>query len=436
VVCCAAALAFAAGGQDDPADPGDGGTDAGVDGGDDTDGGDGAAAVSVSAGGRHTCAVIDGGDVKCWGSPQLCQLGYGYDPELPPEGYDSSLPSTLPFVDVGGNVAQIVAGGLHTCALLATGGMKCWGTESSGELGVPVASEYNGTIGCWDVPADHAPIDFGVAIVQAAAGDGHTCALLEGGDVVCWGDGEHGETGYGGGAGYDMDDPGASARVELGGAAVRISAGLDHTCAVLGNGDVYCWGDNQWGQLGLGDTEDVGDDELPSDVGPVDLGGPAAQVSCGYYHTCAVLESGDVVCWGLGDNGQLGYGNTDTIGNDEAPASVGPVDVGDLVVEITTGERFTCVRFEGGGTKCWGAIAYGLGYIVGDDEVPAEAPLVEVGGPVAAIDGGLTYVCALMQTGSVRCWGNGPFGQLGYGPGVDYVGDDETPASMGDVPLF
>jgi len=425
----------------------DGGIDSGADSGTDTDSdtdGDGVA-ISVSAGGHHTCAVIDGGYMKCWGNQQYCELGYGYDPELPPTGFVSSLPSTLPFVDVGEEVAQIVAGGLHTCALLASGGMKCWGSGSHHELGVPIPFESNGTIGCWDVPADYAAIVFGVAIMEAGAGDGHTCVLLEDGEVVCWGYGLHGELGYGTvGEGYDESNPAASAAVELGGSAVQISTGMDHTCAVIENGDVLCWGDNQWGQLGYGNIENVGDDEVPADVVPVDLDGPAVQVSCGDYHTCALLDSGEVMCWGLGDFGMLGYGDTNSIGDDETPASIGPVDVGTPVEQITLGSHHTCALVEGGNVKCWGQgvggqLGYGNPENIGDDEVPTDVGFVDIGAQVMAIDSGQGHTCVLTTTGTVRCWGIDDSGQLGYGdlgPGVVYIGDDETPADMGPVQLF
>ena len=217
---------------------------------------------------------------------------------------------------------------------------------------------------------------------------------------------------------------------------MRVSAGAGHTCAVLENGDVLCWGQSAWGVLGYGNTENVGDDEVPASVGPVELGGPAVQVSAGTYHTCALLETGEVLCWGLGLNGELGYGNTDTIGDDEVPASIGPVDVGAPVVDVVTGERNTCVRLEGNDVKCWGAIACGLGYIVGDDETPASAETVPLGGKAVHLSAGSYHVCALTEDGGVRCWGVDSAGDLGYGPDVEYVGDNETPADMGDVPLF
>ena len=113
--------------------------------------------------------------------------------------------------------------------------------------------------------------------------------------------------------------------------ALAISAGGNDTCALLDGGAVRCWGDGDGGQLGYGNRNSIGDDETPGGFGPVDLIRPAVAISVGAGHTCAVLDNGRVRCWGHGLEGQLGYGNTDTIGDNETPASVGPVAAGGLV---------------------------------------------------------------------------------------------------------
>ena len=400
------------------------------------DAGPGDEAVWVSAGDTHTCAVIDGGDVKCWGDQQWGELGYGLDLDSLP-GADLSLPSTSPFVNVGDPVAEILAGSAYTCALTEQKSLRCWGWGSGGTLGVDVI-DPSGTIGLNDVPADYAPIDFGIAIQDFAVGGTATCVLLEGGNIVCFGTSQHGQLGYGGVAlGYNVNAPPNSDAVDLGGPAIQVSTGLDHTCAVLENGDVLCWG--LGALLGYGDTDDVGDDEVPADVGPVDLGGPAVQVSCGDYHTCALLETGDVVCWGLGDYGMLGYGNTDSIGMTNVPANVGPVDVGGKVVQVAAGTRFTCALLKTGDVKCWGIGSPALGYgnleNIGDDEVPADVAPVDVGGVVKQITTGMGHTCALLVSGKIVCWGDASNGRLGYGSSGD-IGDDETPASVGPVQLF
>lgn len=382
-------------------------------------------ATWVAAGFAHTCAVIEGGYVKCWGYDQFGELGYGFDLDDYPEA-DTSLPSTLPFVRVGEAVSQIEGGINTTCALLADGGLKCWGYFDYSHLGVDIPAENGKTIGVLDVPADYTPVYWDSAVVQLDVGGGHMCVVLEDGDVLCFGDCAAGET----------DDH----IVDLDGPTAQLCTGADHTCAVLESGDVYCWGTGASGALGNGDIDDVWD---PLTKGPVDVGGSATRVACGYYHTCALLDTGDIVCWGGNDHGQLGYGSTEKIGDDETPASVGTVDVGAEVTQVSAGSNHTCAVIEGGDVKCWGqgadgALGYGNTDDIGDDETPASVGTVDVGAAVVLIDSGQAYNCVLTTLGTVRCWGMDGAGELGYGlgPGVTYIGDDETPASMGDVPLF
>jgi alpha-tubulin suppressor-like RCC1 family protein len=414
----------------------DSGSDASADADTDTDTGYGESAIWMTTGGRHTCALVDGGFLKCWGDWHFGQLGYGAVLDDDPSA-DVSLPSTLPFVDVGASVVLVDGGGLHTCAVLIDGNVKCWGYDGFGQLGVTVPPENGDTLGLIDVPADYSALYLGGSVIDVSAGGSHTCALLDGGDMKCWGDGEFGQLGYG--STGSVGDPSAIAAVELGDAAAQVSSGARHTCAVLSGGDVYCWGDGQYGALGYGNTEDVGDDELPGDVGPLDVGGPAVLVSCGYYHTCALLEIGEVLCWGLGDYGALGFGNTDTIGDDETPASVGPVDVGGTVVQVSVGAFNTCALIEGGGVKCWGSgggvpLGYGNTDSVGITNVPADVGTIDLGGPAVLVDNGYSHVCALRETGEIFCWGAAD-NDLGYGA-TDDIGDDETPADVGPVQLF
>ncbi|MFO8072434.1 MAG: hypothetical protein R6V85_11225, partial [Polyangia bacterium] len=224
------------------------------------------------------------------------------------------------------------------------------------------------------------------------------------------------------------------------GEAAQVSSGSAHHCALLENGDVYCWGINDYGQLGYGHTDFVAASQVPDQVGPVELGGPAVQVAAGGDHTCAILEGGDVVCWGWnGAGGQLGYGNTENVGDDELPADVGTVDVGAEVVQISAGGGFTCAVLAGGGLKCWGIWSYEAGEMVGDDESPADVDPISVGGAVTRVSAGGSHVCAVMASGTLRCWGRNDDGQLGYGDayaGEDFLGDDEPPASLCEVPVI
>jgi alpha-tubulin suppressor-like RCC1 family protein len=165
-----------------------------------------------------------------------------------------------------------------------------------------------------------------------SAGGYHTCALLDDGSVRCWGYGADGQLGYGNTNNVgEHQPPGSVGSVDLGPGrtATAISASLAHTCAIVDNGSVRCWGLGFDGRLGYGNRDNVGDHQTPGSVGPVDLGPgrTAVAISAGGRHTCAILDDGDVRCWGYGGNGQLGFGNTDNIGEFETPGSVAPVDL-------------------------------------------------------------------------------------------------------------
>ncbi|MCA9709432.1 MAG: hypothetical protein KDK70_26560 [Myxococcales bacterium] len=196
------------------------------------------------------------------------------------------------------------------------------------------------------------------------------------------------------------------------------------------------------GQLGHGDTVNLGDDELPVTAGAVDLGGAAVRVVAGGAHTCAQLVGGSVRCWGDGAHGQLGYGNTERVGDDETPAEAGPVPVGGPVAGLAAGREHTCALLETGAVRCWGRGDFGqLGYgdtkAIGDGEVPLDVGDLDLGGHVAlaVFAGPLSRsTCVLLDEGSVRCWGDNQYGQLGYGH-TEQLGDElgEHPGYLPDI---
>jgi alpha-tubulin suppressor-like RCC1 family protein len=150
-------------------------------------------------------------------------------------------------------------------------------------------------------------------------------------------------------------------------------------------------------------------------------------------------------CWGSSLAGELGYGNTDTIGDDEIPSSVAPVNVGPAVDSIAAGNAFTCALLDTQSIRCWGTNARGeLGVgnteSIGDDEVPFAGVDVRLGADAIAITSGTSHSCALTSLGTVRCWGVGEHGRLGYGncevfPEECDIGNNEWPSTEGDVPV-
>jgi alpha-tubulin suppressor-like RCC1 family protein len=413
-------------------------------------------AAVITAGNTHTCAILDGGDVTCWGRGTNGQLGYGN-----PNTVGDVLGEIGAAVDLGdGRTAtSLAAGTAHTCAILDTGGVKCWGNGGFGRLG-------NGGVGnIGDGPGEMgnalAPIDLGTGRTARAitAGSEHTCALLDNNTVKCWGNGGAGRLGQGnednlGASDGQMGDALQPISLGTGRTARAVTAGSQHTCALLDNGAVKCWGDGLLGQLGQGDPNARGDEpgEMGNALLPIDLGTgrTARAITAGSAHTCALLDNRTVKCWGDGSFGRLGNG--DRVGDDgvigDEPGEMGnallPIDLGTgrTATAITAGSAHTCALLDDRSVKCWGNAALGRlgnGDRVGDDGVIGDGPgemgnaLLPVdlgtGRTATAVTTGALHTCALLDTGTLKCWGDGFDWQLGY---VDNANIGDQSDEMGD----
>lgn len=404
--------------------------------------------ISVSGNNSHTCVALSSGEVRCWGRGAEGQLGHGNTLTLG----DDETPAAGGDVDIGAVVDQVATGSAHTCVLLGgpddTGRVKCWGANSSGQLG------YGDTtpVGDDESPKVRGTIDIPGVITQLVAGANHTCALVQGGDVWCWGLGSSGQLGYGNTLAVGDDEvPSVAGAVAVGGTVTSIAAGDFHTCALLDDATVKCWGSNTHGQLGVATTLAIGDDETPELQSVIDVGGPVVEIVAGADHTCARLQDGAIRCWGRNHHGQLGtlgyIGHPDPIGDDETPATAGPVDVGGTVTRLSAGGDFTCALLDTARVRCWGRndrgqLGYGHIATIGDDEAPATAGDVPVGFKVMGLAQGSNHMCVTGEASNVRCWGRNQFSQLGYSRfpdtviTTDNIGDDEVPADIGNVPVF
>jgi alpha-tubulin suppressor-like RCC1 family protein len=416
------------------------------------DGQDYVQVIGISAAGAHTCAVLDNGDVRCWGLGHPA-LGVQTTQVI---GDSRAEPGTGPAVALGNRALTVQLGAEHACAELADGEITCWGIGADGRLGYGNTS----SIGDDEDPSEAGHVQIGAdhEIKAIAAGGSHTCALRDDGTVVCWG--SQGPTPaipgvLGLGHKTDLGDnehPG-DLEIALGGPVKAIAAGDLHTCAVLADGRVRCWGKGADGRLGLANVEDIGDDERPVDVATVRLPAEAVTVVAGGKHTCALLVNGKVSCWGANGNGQLGLQSTIAIGDNEHPDNAASTDLGGEVRSIAAGLYHNCAVLTAGDVVCWGTASLGrLGYgnrtVVGDNEAPSSAGPVDLGPGRHAVEisAGLEHTCARADNGSVYCWGSHQYGQLGYGTReefgggakgivIDNVGDDETPADVGPVNL-
>lgn len=343
---------------------------------------------------------------------------------------------------------RMVAGRAHTCVLTGERKVRCWGDNAYGQLG------YGNTQDIGDAPT-RLPYTAGdVAlgpepVVQLAAGSDHTCALLESGVVSCWGRNDFGQLGYGRTDNLADGEPVTSfGYVTLGGLATRIAAGGDHTCAVLVGGAVRCWGYNVYGQLGYGNTDDIGDDETVYSAGNVDLGAGVVvkELALGEYHTCALTNAGAVKCWGANYYGQLGYGHTLSLGDNEQLTTLENVSLTGPARKISAGTYHTCAVTETGAARCWGYGGSGvLGRYLGANsawgdepwELPSSLPAdISVGGGVADMVAGSFHACALLNNGSLKCWGNNGHGQLGDGSGNTVYDPLETPIDLDGVSVY
>jgi alpha-tubulin suppressor-like RCC1 family protein len=289
----------------------------------------GLAGVSaISTGGEHTCALTTAGGVKCWGFNSAGQLG------------DGSTGDRLVPVEVAGlpaGVQAIALGIVHTCALTGSGGVMCWGSNVSGQLGDGATSNRS-------APAYVAGLASGVVAISASYL--HTCALTSAGGVLCWGSNDNGQLGNG--STTLARTPVAVSGLSSG--VLAVAAGLLHTCALLSGGGVRCWGRNLKGQLGDGSTN--------ASPTPVDVAGLASGVraiSAGGSHTCALTSAGVAKCWGSNANGQLGDGTTTSR---LTPVNVSGLGSGLVAIAASSG-RHSCALTSAGAVECWGLNYYG-----------------------------------------------------------------------------
>jgi alpha-tubulin suppressor-like RCC1 family protein len=242
-----------------------------------------------------------------------------------------------------------------------------------------------------------------------AAGYDHSCAIKDDGTVRCWGKGANGRLGYGNT--NNKLSPTATSSLGTGRTAVDITAGGDHTCAVLDDGSVKCWGGNAFGQLGDGTTT-----SRTTPTQTLSLGRPAVAVEAGMYFTCALLDNGSVSCWGKNSNGQLGRGYTNSSSDlsQRTPGLTLPMPGGRSVVSMDISHYMVCGVVDNGSIACWGQ--YGGG------KTPSLKTFFSDANPAKDVATGRYSACGLMVNGNVTCWGTGFLGTGGSGqtasPGV------------------
>jgi alpha-tubulin suppressor-like RCC1 family protein len=414
--------------------------------------------VLATLGQIHACAALVSGGLKCWGWNGEGELGLGSKANRGDN--PGELGDRLPFVDLGTTLAvrALSAGQDHTCVAFASGAVKCWGSGIGGRLGVGDRVTRGDDVG--EMGAALPFVDLGAGRTASAVSVGvyHNCALLDGGAVKCWGSNFLGQMGLGdlanrGDGPGQMGDALPAISLGAGRTATQIAVGRFHSCALLDDHTVKCWGYNHNGQLGLGDTATRGDapgemgDSLPAVA--LGTGRTALALTAGGDQTCALLDGGDVKCWGANENGELGVGDKNHRGD-------GPGEMGDALPrvnlgtgrhakQVIAGEAHTCALLDDDTVKCWGLNVFGqLGFGdvlsrgAGPGQMGDALPTVRLGtGRIARVlVAGAADTCAILDNGGLKCWGGGNEGQLGFGDVFSRGGNpDETGDGLAYTPL-
>jgi cysteine-rich repeat protein len=396
------------------------------------------AVVAIVAGGFHTCALTNHGTVKCWGDNRYGQLGIGSRENRGDAPNELTGVGSAVSLGISSRAIALTAGEFHTCALLEDGRVKCWGLNGIGQLGLGDSQNRGDEPN--EMGDELAAVEFagGKKALVISAGAYHTCVLLDDKSVHCWGANGSGQLGLGdtvsrGNVRGFIVDASNSVDLGIGNDVAGISAGGYFTCARLEDNTARCWGQNRFGQLGVEDAVDRGD-EPNEPLPPVMLGSGSgiAKISSGQMHVCVEYWAGGVKCWGGNFQGQLGLG--DKVPRGTLPGQMGDnlpffiVALGDLR-QLVTGYSHTCVVFEAGTAKCWGSNHVGqLG--LGDTnnrgdqvgEMGNDLPELSFGAKkVTMVAVGQTHTCALLEGSSVKCWGGNASGQLGLGDTNDRV---------------
>lgn len=327
-------------------------------------------ALRVVAGREATCLVTLRRGLRCFGINDEGRLGTASDQVY------TAMPTRIHGILA--DATSVALGDDHACALNRQGGVQCWGAGGEGQLGVRG----------WYFPG---------------GGDGARLALR-----TLPRPGEEAGTAIADDLGTVQEDRVSRTPLTVDGlatGAMQVAAGAAHSCAVTSHGRVLCWGSNAFGQLGDGSRR--------MRISPVDVSGldsAVTQVALGATHSCALTSDGSVQCWGSNGRGELGDGST------QERLTPGPVNgLGATAVQITAGAFHTCALLSTGAVKCWGYDHVGQ---LGDGGISnSRVPVAVRGLPsrILQISAGAAHTCALADSGALYCWGDNRFGQLGTG---------------------
>ncbi len=374
--------------------------------------------ASLGLGELHSCMIASDTSLHCWGNNGGGRLGLGNNTN----NENSPLPVTWQDGSSGATARLIAAGGNHGCAVLssATESFACWGRNSAGQLGVGNTTNA----GEWRYFPNNVTIGntSTTQISEISLGNEWTC-VISNNDVYCWGSNSDGQIGQGS-SGGSVTTP---TLLNLGPNvdAVRIELGQNHACAISSDGDVYCWGKNNAGQVNGGDpnTNDV---TSPSKILSADTnsGDEWADIALGDSHSCALSTNNSIFCWGKNDQGQLGFGNISAssaiIWEPDNVSEQWDLSIAHPIA-IDAGLEHTCALLDNGSVFCWGNNGKGelgrgqINTSPSNSLATPEAVSFPQGTVISELNIGGRHNCAVDVSDNLYCWGHNNHGQLGLG---------------------
>jgi alpha-tubulin suppressor-like RCC1 family protein len=362
------------------------------------------AAIAIATGEWHVCVLLSDGTVRCWGSDFSGELGNGMSQDT---GFTSSA-TPVSVIGLPGPASAIAAGNDSTCALIKSdGSVWCWGDGSSGQLG-------NGSIPTTNSLGVSTPVKAGLsgAASVIAMGLGQVCAIVSG-SVYCWGGDGNGEVGNGQFTSAGVLSPTKVAGVS---GATALGCGYYHTCAGGGT-SVWCWGDNAYGELGNNQFNDPTTSEGSATAQAIVTGmkGTSVQTLSGGSNTSCGLFSGGgtpggVFCWGENDLGELGTGTVTTTTPGGIPDPQATIGLTSPTI-VNAGGNEVCAVNSSGALLCWGdrTDMSGATYMFPTPGAVAGLP----SRAIAISSASAPFACALVADGSAWCWGGNLYGVLG-----------------------
>ncbi len=405
--------------------------------------------TKIASGSYHSCVIYNNGGVKCFGLGTSGQLGNGSTANIGSTA--AQVGGAIPFVDLGtGRTAVALAAGIdHTCAILDNASLKCWGSNTYGQLGLGDVTDRGSSTGQM---GDYLPIvrlGTGRTAAQVFAFGYETCVILDNSQTKCFGRNNFGQLGQDdavdrGGAAGQMGNSLLPINLGAGRTATKMAGGFDFACARLDNATVKCFGRSNNGQLGYENTNTVGasSGDMASLV-PVNLGTgrTVSDIAAFYGHTCVVLDNATVKCWGRNQTGQLGIGSTVSYGGNVGDMGNGLPVVPLTVftpVKVVAGRQMSCASNAAGNVRCWGLNSTGQLMIgnatdqgVNNGEVAALLNInFGTGLTVSKLSLGWYFGCTILNNDRIKCFGSAANNALLNASTTTHLGD--SAGELGD----